>query len=1385
MGKIKLAVTAGAVVALLLSGVAGGCGGGSPVALDTHPTKIQFLEPAASAYLHGQVHVKAVASGPNPIESFKFLAPAALTNAPAGYDTANRSATLETMLDLSQFPDGELKISASATDKTGRETNQDLTINVANHAPDISVSKLDDTVKGTVAISATATAQNGATLVRFELLNPPAGVGPDAFPATDTYGATWDTTKAPEGLVALHFQAEDSTGLISDKIIHVIVDNIPLGTFDVRVSAGAPIANAMVTIYAIDDATGQVSATAGANGVLGTGGPTDAAGQALVTLSSENWSGPVQIVASGSSLAYVNPAASTPVTIQVPTSFVFSSYLPSHTAGSGVTVPVSLLTTLADHEALAYAKGRHPQHAGEKLLSAALTERDPLWVNHVTTTVSAWAPTSLRTTVPVIFGADSALIEGTYAELFDVALNQLARNVASQAGFGTDSTAINAITLAQLLEKDLDADAQFDGKGDAGQPLVTLGLTPVTLDAQLLRVPLATALDEWIRSPNNKSAITRIDLNNAGVYTTMSGDASDLFGAPPSGSFDNEPPTITVSATYAISEGSNAAVPFGPSRYVGGTVTLVVDASDPAGVQSIAAAVGASSLTRDAVQSTASHYVGTWPTKAISDGPLTFTITASDTHGNVGSTTYNVVVDNSPPAITIVKPTSGHYSTSVEIEATASDGASGVVSLTQSGLTGFIDQDGQAERLAGTWSTSSLPASPANLTASSTLEACDAVGNCSTLPLDISIDRTPPTVDWAPALPQYFNAPRLTVSVTATDAPSGVKAVWVQVGGGSKVAAVRDPTSGLWAAEVTLINGRNQISVWAEDSAQPAANSGAGLAAPYLRSADVVLDTEAPVPINDGTFMSYYDERNMTVVKDATGLAKVPAVYSSANGKVPISPNLEIYKAATRLSAGSTLNASDLEGPNPANIPVLRFTVAYEASSHAPIASATYSITCRSCSGSSATSTGKLIPSTKTVAGSLLYDLPLSTETVPGLASITGSTVLDIRAILTDQAGNVTPATAPFNVTFHVIGPPIAWFEDTNYASSGDPKGTHPYQMSNGTYGTLFDGATSAFMPEQKVRLLRYVLSNPSPSPVAVSIPLASPSWQATETWLGDGQALTGGFNQDGFSYPGSVDWAKGGACDTVPEGPSCIKTDTSPYHEPGQTTQYSCASSGSSLTTRPSPQANLQQGSGALSTLAYLSGGSAIKDVTQATKVGANYVIPAATATAPGTLVVYLTRPKDSGARPTPLRWGKVNPYASTPSRYEVIVDDAWTSSASWESCTKTLSRVAAGDSSSCTYCCGLLKISCNWDSFNNQCRQIGGGVIRECYPTETYSHRYYTATRWIRVLGSAWDTLSGSLGFVTQGLGTSGSAVFGEPTTVKTGLAFTQSISHGSLVP
>jgi hypothetical protein len=365
------------------------------------------------------------------------------------------------------------------------------------------------------------------------------------------------------------------------------VTTVPVpASIDVRVSAGSPVAGATVTVYAIGDVTGLVDTSAGAGGVLGSAGPTDASG--TVTVSLRSYSGPVQIVAKGPALFFPDPTLGpdengTVPAIQVPSSFAFSSYVTSFAKG-GV-VPLTLLTTLADRAALAYARGRHSSHPAKTTITAALAARDPLFVTHVTNAAAAWAPASLRTTAPALLSrGPQSLIDVTFAALFDIALNQLARDTALRAGYGDGPGGLTAPTLIQLLEDDLDADGRLDGIGAGGKPIWTAGSTPVALDAQFLRKPLAVALLGWVRNTAaNKSGITDADLASALVFRTMTEDASDLFGAAPTLPFDpldRTPPALAF-----------AGPP--PEFTSSADVTLAVTAADPSGVKAVYALFGA------------------------------------------------------------------------------------------------------------------------------------------------------------------------------------------------------------------------------------------------------------------------------------------------------------------------------------------------------------------------------------------------------------------------------------------------------------------------------------------------------------------------------------------------------------------------------------------------------------------------------------------------------------------------------------------------------------------------------------------------------------------------------------------------------------------------
>jgi hypothetical protein len=317
-------------------------------------------------------------------------------------------------------------------------------------------------------------------------------------------------------------------------------------TLDVYVSAGTPIQGATIAVTAVDDSGQPVTG-------VGTAGPTDAAGHVSVVLT-PGFAGLAQVVASVGGLQYADPTSATSgVSVSIPSGVELSSYVVDVTPGELRAAPVTLLTTLADHEALAFALGRHPGHPARTRLAAAVGMRDPLFAAHVQSSSAAWAPSTFRTSVPApLTSTATTLGPSGYAALFDVGLSGLAHALGVQAGYDAASTTINAMTLLQLFEQDLDADAVFDGLGANNALLQTDGTSPVALSAETLRLPLAYALDRWAGTTDNASGISRADLNGAGVYSSMGSDASDLFGAAPSGAFifDTTPPAVTFVDTF-------------------------------------------------------------------------------------------------------------------------------------------------------------------------------------------------------------------------------------------------------------------------------------------------------------------------------------------------------------------------------------------------------------------------------------------------------------------------------------------------------------------------------------------------------------------------------------------------------------------------------------------------------------------------------------------------------------------------------------------------------------------------------------------------------------------------------------------------------------------
>jgi hypothetical protein len=376
----------------------------------------------------------------------------------------------------------------------------------------------------------------------------------------------------------------------------------------------------------------------------------------------------------------------------------------------------------------------------------------------------------------------------------------------------------------------------------------------------------------------------------------------------------------------------------------------------------------------------------------------------------------------------------------------------------------------------------------------------------------------------------------------------------------------------------------------------------------------VIVDGTAP-SVSYVAAVSYHDERGTTLGMNGS-VAAVPAVYNYANGtKTGIASNGSVYKLASRLGWSTAPNAVELEGPNPGNIPFLQFSVPYNAQTDAPITAATYTVSIPGLPDA----TGDLWPSARTEAGVLYHDLPLSSNLIPALASVSAPASFTVALTVTDAAGNTTTAsgaTTGGTYTFHVIGPPVAIVQDLSYASANDGKSAYPYAIGNGLYGALYDASTTAFFPENVVRLVHYFVSNPSALPVAFTPP-ALGTWTASETW-------TGYQHDTGMTY-------RMGAYDaTIPcAGLPPVHSDPSGCENSILTTpEWFPAGGGSSCGDPGVATISGQVTSGSLSTLGYYP--QLGVDVASATKTGTGrYIVPAASGGTPGILSLYVVRPR------------------------------------------------------------------------------------------------------------------------------------------------------------
>ncbi len=202
---------------------------------------------------------------------------------------------------------------------------------------------------------------------------------------------------------------------------------------------------------------------------------------------------------------------------------------------------------------LAYSLARfHVRNLGEPV-AKAVTDAFTHLGGHFGNVPGVATDLDWRTVVPSALGAgDGAqLTAAQRAALVLAGLSESAASISSRAAISPGGP-VNALSLVTALAEDLEADGIFDGLGMGGHQLLlpaggalhTTGPTATALDGSTVRLALASAIANYVRSSNNNSSITIPDVG--AVTGAISADADTYLFKTPGTPFDVTPPKLTV-----------------------------------------------------------------------------------------------------------------------------------------------------------------------------------------------------------------------------------------------------------------------------------------------------------------------------------------------------------------------------------------------------------------------------------------------------------------------------------------------------------------------------------------------------------------------------------------------------------------------------------------------------------------------------------------------------------------------------------------------------------------------------------------------------------------------------------------------------------------------
>src|SRR3989339_149112 len=206
-----------------------------------NPPTVSITSPANNATISGTITITATATDDNGVNKVNFY----IDNIIKSTDTASPYTYNR---DTTGYANGTHTIKAEATDTNNQKTNTQITVTVNNVAADIPPTAAitapanNATISGSIAITATATDDNGVNKVNFYIDN--------ILKSTDTtspYTYSLDTTGYINGVHTIKVVATDTITQTTNAQISVTVNNVAPVDNPPTVAISAPANNATIS----------------------------------------------------------------------------------------------------------------------------------------------------------------------------------------------------------------------------------------------------------------------------------------------------------------------------------------------------------------------------------------------------------------------------------------------------------------------------------------------------------------------------------------------------------------------------------------------------------------------------------------------------------------------------------------------------------------------------------------------------------------------------------------------------------------------------------------------------------------------------------------------------------------------------------------------------------------------------------------------------------------------------------------------------------------------------------------------------------------------------------------------------------------------------------